>query len=173
MYRERLSISLLRELYELEEAAYRTSLREVSRIGWGPPAAALRAVVAHAYEALECLPALAAARHVRLDSLPASFAATLAASWRRVREIVGQEILAPSTLDHERSYRRVLSTLRKGIDLVHLAQAAAANEGDDELADWCARWQETRERLVEAAAAELDWFACHPFFARTAVPATI
>lgn len=168
MVRERLSPSLLHELYELEDAAYRSSLREVNRIGWGPPAAALRAVVAHAYEALEALPTLAEERHVRVDSLTASVLATVRSTWRRARDRMAEGGLA---LDHERSYRRVLTILRRGIDLVRLVHSAAVNEGDDDLAAWCTRWRDTRLRLVEAAADELDWFARHPYFARTAVPA--
>jgi len=56
MLPQRLSPSLLAELYELEEDAYRLAVREAKRIGSGPPAAALRAVAAHANDALDELP---------------------------------------------------------------------------------------------------------------------
>jgi len=157
MIRERLSPSLLAELYELEEDSYRLSLREARRLGSGPPATALRAVAAHANEALEELPAVARGRRVRLGSASALALDTL----RRVRDVVVDQFV-----DHEHAYRRALTALRRGLDLGRLIHAAARDEGDDALAAWCQHWVSGRERLVDAAAAELDWFARHPFFAR-------
>ena len=166
MVRERLSPSLLPELYELEEDCHRLALREAKRIGCGPPASALRAVAAHANEALEELPRLAKARAVRLGSIGALAFDTL----RRVWDVVMDQIV-----DHEHAYRRALSALRRGIDLVRLVHAAARDEGDDALATWCHRWLDGRERLVEEAADQLEWFARHPFFSRlpgSAAPST-
>ncbi len=157
MVRERLSPSLLAELHELEEDCYRLSLREAKRIGCGPPANALRAVAAHANEALEEIPGLAKARSVRLGSIGALAVDTL----RRVWDVVMDQMV-----DHEQAYRRALTALRRGIDLVRLAHAAARDEGDDGLALWCQRWLHARERLVEEAADQLEWFARHPFFSR-------
>jgi hypothetical protein len=157
MFRERLSSSLLAELHELEEDSYRLSLREAKRVGCGPPASALRAVVGHAASALEELPAIARTRHVRIHSMGALVLDTL----RRVRDIVMDQVV-----DNEHGYRRALTTLRRGIDLVHLTRAAARDEGDEVLEMWCERWLRARERLVADAASELDWFARHPFFAR-------
>lgn len=164
--RERLSPALLAELYELEEDGYRVALREARRIRCGPPATALRAVVAHAGEALEEIPALARARDVRLGGASVLALDTL----RRARDALLGRIV-----DHEHAYRRALTTLRRGVDLVRLTRAAAFDEGDDPLATWCRRWLGVRERLVVQAADELEWFARHPFFARlpaTPVPST-
>jgi hypothetical protein len=157
MNRARLSPSLLAEVYDLEEDAYRLCLREARRMDGGPPAAALRAVVAHANEALEELPRLAHERHARLGSIGALALDTL----RRLGDVFVDKIV-----DHEHAYRRALTALRKGIDLVHLVQAAATEEGDDALATWCHRWLEAREKLVAEAAMELEWFGRHPNFSR-------
>jgi hypothetical protein len=43
-----------------------------------------------------------------------------------------------------------------------LIERVAAAQGDTALTAWCARWLEARRPLVEAAAAELAWFAAHP-----------
>ncbi len=157
MERERLSPSLLAELFDSEEDAYRLSVREAARIGWGPPAVALRAVVAHANESLEALPALASDRRVHLRSLGALAADTL----RRLRDAVVDPFI-----DQEHAYRRTLTALRSGVDLVRLVQKAAESEEDDSLVHWCDRWLERREGLVNDVANELAWFARHPFFAR-------
>ena len=157
MVRARLSPSLLAELYELEEDSYRLALREAKRIGCGPPSSALRAAAAHAGAALEELPAMARARRVRLGSIGALVLDTL----RRVADVVVDQLV-----DHEHAYRRALTTLHRGIDLVRLMRAAASDEGDDALAAWCARWLHGREQLVAEAARELEWFARHPFFSR-------
>jgi hypothetical protein len=157
MIREHLTPSLLAELYELEEDGYRLASREANRLGGRGPAAALRAVAGHAGETLEELPALARTRNVRLGAAGAVALDTL----RRLRDTV----IAPFT-DHEHAYRRVLSALRRGIDLVRLLHAAARDEGDELLAAWCKRWLSGRETLVAGVAKELDWFARHPAVSR-------
>lgn len=163
MIQERLSPSLLAELYELEEDSYRLAIREAKGIGGGPPAQALRAVAAHASDCLDELPTKARERHVRVTSLGALALDTL----RRLRDIA----ISPF-LDHEHAYRNALGTFHRGIDLVRVAHAAAREEGDDALADWCERWLSARERLVESASEELAWFGRHPFFARLPGPVT-
>jgi hypothetical protein len=153
----RLSLSLISELYDLEEDAYRLSVREAKRIGWGPPAVALRAVTAHANGSLEELRALAKTRHVNIGSFSALFTDT----FHRVRDVIVDQLV-----DHEQAYRRALSAIHCSLDLVHLAHAAAADEGDEELAQWGAHWLTARERLVKEATIELGWFARHPFFSQ-------
>lgn len=154
---ERFSPTLLAELFELEEDAYRLAIREAKRIGSGPPATALRAVAAHANEALEELPSKARERHVRLGSMSALAVDT----FHRLRDVV-----VDAFVDNEHAYRRALTSFRRGIDLVRLTRAAAMDEGDDGLSSFCDRWLAARERLVAAAGAELEWFGRHPFFAR-------
>ncbi len=158
---ERVSPSLLAELFELEEDAYRLAVREAKRIGSGPPATALRAVAAHANEALEELPSKARERHVRLGSMSALAVDT----FHRLSDVV-----IDAFVDNEHAYRRALTAFHRGIDLVRLTRAAAIDEGDDGLSSWCDHWLAARERLVAAASAELEWFGRHPFFARLADP---
>ena len=157
--RARLSTSLLSELFDYEEDAYRLSLREADRIGSGPPAVALRGVVAHANDALEDLPGLAAIRDVRLGSA----GSLLLDTFHRVRDAIADQLS-----DQEHGYRRALATLHQGIDLVRLTRDAAGNEGDVALAAWCERWLEVRERFVADATRELAWFAAHPLLAHAA-----
>ena len=159
MNRERLSTSLLSELFDLEEDAYRLSLREADRLGSGPPAVALRSVVAHTNDALEDLPVLAADRSVRIGSAGSLFFDTL----HRVRDAIADQLS-----DMEHGYRRALATLHEGIDLVRLTHDAAVNEGDDALATWCDRWLDVRERFVADVSRELAWFAAHPLLANAA-----
>lgn len=153
---DRLSTSLLSELLDYEEDAYRISLREADRIGSGPPAVALRSVVAHANEALEALPQLAAERGVRLGSAGSLVIDTL----HRVRDVIADQLS-----DQEHGYRRALATLHQGIDLVRLTHEAAITEGDDALASFCEQWLQVRERFVADVSLELAWFA-DPNYAR-------
>jgi hypothetical protein len=153
----RLSASLLPELFDLEDDAYRLSIREAVRLGSGSGSVALRAIADHASASLDALPKLAEVRRVRVRS-----AGALAADlFKRLRDAAW----APLT-DEEHAYRRTLATLHRGIDLVQVIASAAEHEGDDALARFCERWLDTRERLVVDAAKELAWFGQHPFFAR-------
>jgi hypothetical protein len=77
-----------------------------------------------------------------------------------------RDLVVAPLLDHEHAYRRALGVLRRGVDLVHLLGSAARDEGDRELADWSEAWVAAREKLIAAAADELDWFARHPNEAR-------
>ena len=150
IHRERLSASLLSQLFDSEEDVYRLSLREADRIGSGPPAVALRSVVAHAYDALEHLPTLASERRMRLGSAGSLLVDTI----HRVRDA-----LADRMEDVEHGYRRALSTLHQGVALVRLMHEAALDEGDDALAAWCERWLEVRASFVADVSRELAWFA--------------
>lgn len=157
MNTERLAPSLLAELYDLEEDSYRLSIREAKRLESGPPTTALRAVAAHANEALDELPRLADVRRVRLGSAGSLTLDT----FRRLRDAVVDQLV-----DHEHAYRRALASFHLGIDLARLIEAAARDEGDDALATWCAEWRSGREQLVEDASRQLAWFGRHPSFSR-------
>ncbi len=157
MTKDRLSASLLAELYTLEEDSYRLSLRAARRLGSGLPAAALRAVAGHAGEALNELPALARCRGIRLRSL----GGLLMDTTRRLRDV-----LVDQRLDDEHGYRRALATMRRGIDLVRLTLAAARAEGDGALAAWCRSWMRGREALVSAVGDELESFGRVPALAQ-------
>jgi hypothetical protein len=154
----------LAELFELEEDAYRLATREANLLNGSPPASSLRAVVAHANETLDTLPSLARKRGGKVGSASALVVDTL----HRLRDVVMMRVV-----DNEHGYRRVLDVLRKGIDVVHLLEAGARQDGDIPLATWCRRWLEARESLVAGATAELEWLARHPYWSRVALGAAI
>lgn len=155
MDRSRLLPTLFVELFQTERSAYRHPIREAERLGNVPPAIALRAVAAHANEALDELPELARARGIRLSSVGQLAGETFSA----VRHFVVDRFL-----DVERSYRGTLLGMRHGIDLVRLLRAAADDEADVELVAWCDRWLPVRERLVAGVEADLTWLARRPAF---------
>jgi hypothetical protein len=154
--------TLVRELFQTENSARLHPVVEAERLGEVAPAQALRAVAAHAAEALEELPPLLA-RH----DLPVSEAGKL----------VGAAL--SSLRDHfidllvnmEKSYRGTLIGMRHGVDLVELVQYTARAQGDEALARWCGAWLERRRPLVEEAARQLAWFAANPELARQPVKA--
>lgn len=153
MDRPRLLPSLFVELFQTERSAYRHPIREAGRLGDVPPSIALRAVAAHANEALDELPELAKKRGFRVAPLGEIVGETFSA----IRHFVADRFV-----DVERSYRGTLLGMRHGIDLVRLLRAAAEDEGDAELVAWCDRWLPVRERLVAGVEAELAWFARRP-----------
>ena len=157
MDRSRLLPSLLVELSQAERSAYRHPIREAERLGDVPPSVALRAVAAHANEALDDLPDLARARSVRRTTIAQLGAQALSL----VRDTIVDRVV-----DNERSYRSTLLGMRHGIDLVRLLRVAAEEEGDVELVAWCDRWLTVRERLVAGVERELVWFGHHPRFSR-------
>jgi hypothetical protein len=142
---DRRSDALLTELYELEEEAYRLSLRHAERLGQRPSGVALRALVAHINEALEEIRALARIRRVRVGSLRALAIDTL----RRAADALSADGEAD---------QRALLTLRRGISLVRRLRAAAVADGDEVLAHWCEAFVRARHRLVDEAAPELEAF---------------
>lgn len=142
---------------QAERVAYRRPIQAAERLGDVPPSIALRAVAAHANEALDELPKLAKVRGIPLAA-PGQLAADALAAVRR--------LLVDRLVDHERAYRATLLEMRRGLDLVRTLRAAADDEGDDDLAAFCDRWLPVRERLVSGVAAELPWLARHPAFGR-------
>ncbi|MFO0576531.1 MAG: hypothetical protein U1A78_21205 [Polyangia bacterium] len=145
--------TLFHELFQTEQSAALHPEREARRLGTVPPADALRQVAEHARRVLVELPELASRRQ-----LPVS----------RIGQMMGRMFSHARTwfADHliqpERSYRGTLLGMRHGVDLVTLIRDSALVEGDAELAEWCARWLLEREPLVEAVAAQLQWFAETP-----------
>ena len=145
--------TLFHELFQTEQSAALHPEREARRLGTVPPADALRQVAEHARRVLVELPELASRRQ-----LPVS----------RIGQMVGRMFshartwFADRLIQPERSYRGTLLGMRHGVDLVTLIRDSALVEGDAELAEWCARWLLEREPLVEAVAAQLQWFAETP-----------
>ncbi len=155
MDRPRLLPSLFVELFQMERSAYRQPIVAAERLGDVPPSIALRAVAAHANEALDELPKLAKARGIRLSTPRQLLGDALSA----VRSFVVDRLV-----EMERASRETLLGLRHGIDLVHLLRDAAADEADWELVAWCDRWLPVRERLVAGVEDELAWRPHRPAF---------
>ena len=154
--------TLVRELFQTENSARLHPVIEAERLGEVPPAQVLRAVAAHASEALDELPPLLA-RH----ELPVSEAGKLVgAALSSLRDH-----FIDLLINMEKSYRGTLIGMRHGVDLVELVQYTAREQGDNRLADWCEVWIARRRPLVEAAARELAWFAANPVLAREPVKA--
>lgn len=153
----RLLPSLFVELFQSERYAYRHPIREAVRLGDVPPSIALRAVAAHANEALDELPKLARGRRIRLTPLGQLVGETLSAM---------RHLVVDRFADVERSYRATLLEMRHGIDLVRLLRTAADDEADAELVAWCDRWLPVRERLVAGVEADLAWLGRRPAFSR-------
>lgn len=137
MYRERLP-SLLAALREREQEAHRLSVREAKRIRTGPPAMALRLVIAHTNETLDELAEMARQRQIDLGSVAAVALDTI----RRVRDALTHQVVDGAT-----ACDRALSVLHEGLELARRLEPVAVTEGDDALVRWCRRWLCARERL--------------------------
>lgn len=153
MSRPRLLPSLVAELHSAERIAYKAPIHTAERLGEVLPAIALRAVAAHANEALDEIPEIARERGIGLTSVPALAGELVDDVRRHLFAVFG---------DAEHAYRAALLEMRRGIDLVHLVRAAADDEGDFPLVRFCDRWLRIRERLVSEVADELAWFGRHP-----------
>ncbi len=145
--------TLLQELFQTEQSAKVHPAREAERLGATPPAAALRAVSAHAARVLEELPALTQRCGLELGLLGRTTGQMLS----NLRQWVIDRLVEP-----ERSYRATLLGMRHGVDLISLISQLAQAQGNHDLAKWCARWQSERVPLVESVAVELSWFAQSP-----------
>ena len=156
--------NLVRELFQTEQSAKDHPIVEAERLGDVPPALVLRAVAAHAEQALAELPPI-----VTRHDLPVSEGGkTVGAAFSAIRDH-----FADLLLNAEKSYRGTLLGMRHGIDLVELIQYVAQEDKDEALVAWCRKWLEQRRPLVEAAARELAWFATHPSHARQPAKATL
>jgi hypothetical protein len=154
--------TLVRELFQTENSARLHPVVEAERLGDVPPARALRAVAAHALEALDELPPL-----VTRQGLPVSHAGKrLGAALSALRDH-----FIDLLINTEKSYRGTLIGMRHGVDLVELIQYTAHEQGDLELARWCGEWLDRRRPLVEETAHQLAWFAANPEVARKSVKA--
>lgn len=145
--------TLVHELFQTEQSARLHPIVEADRLGDVPPSQPLRAVAAHATEALAELPPIVQ----RYDLPVSSGGRAIGAAFSQIRDH-----LADLLLSAEKSYRGTLLGMRHGVDVVELVQYTAREDGDEALANWCATWLERRRPLVEAAARELEWFARHP-----------
>jgi len=155
--------TLFRELFQTERSASLHPRREAGRFDdSAPPAVALCAVCEHATKVLTELPDVA-----RKEGLPDSYSGrSIGALLSAARDAVIDRVV-----DTERSYRATLLGLRHGVDLVMLIRHVAHATGRTALAEYCIRWLETRNSLVEQVARCLAWFAANPDVAvRSPVP---
>jgi hypothetical protein len=139
MHRERPCPSLLAELRDREEDAYRLSVREAKRVRTGPSAIVLRLIAAHTNHTLDELAAMARKRRIRLGS----FSALAKHALCRVRDAA-----LDWALEEEDAYRRALARLDDGVEIVSLLEEAALEERDDALVRWSRRWLEARQRFI-------------------------
>lgn len=145
--------NLVRELFQTEQSARRHPRIEIQRLGDVPPALVLRAVAAHADEALVALPVV-----VTEEQLPVSLGGrTVGATFSALRNQIVDLFLTA-----ERSYRATLLGMRHGVDLVVLLEQVARRDRADALADWCADWLARRRPLLADAEQALSWFAQNP-----------
>ena len=149
--------NLVRELFQTEQSAKVHPILEAERLGDVPPARVLREIAEHAAAALAELPPL-----VTRHDLPVSEGGkTVGKAFSAIRDNFADLLLSA-----EKSYRGTLLGMRHGVDLVELVQYVGSEEGDLDLAAWCAAWLERRRPLVESAARNLSWFAANPARAR-------
>lgn len=149
---QRLSVTLMREVFQTERSAEMHCIREASRLT-GPPASTLRACATHAMRVNHDLPAIA-----RRCKLPVSHAGSLLG---RAMSVI-RTLIVDRMIEEERSYRGTLLGLRHGVDVVHMLHHIADASGQGELATFCATWISEREPLVGDVAHALTWFALHP-----------
>lgn len=152
-----LTKALWPELFQTERSAQRHPQREAERLGAGPAADAMRAIVEHATRAQLELERLAAARGYRA----ARSGSAVGRAFSEVRDKGVDRLMTA-----EKSYRGTLLGLHHGVGVVELLAAAAREGNDGELVASCARWLERRRELVLTAERALDFFAQNPDQAR-------
>lgn len=144
---------LVIEVFQTEESAKEHPRKEAERLGETPPGAAMLAVSAHAARALAELGAIAEGLGYHRKE---GVGVTIGKTFSLVREAVVDRMLS-----QEKNYRGTLLGMQHGVDLFVLVEAAARRAGKTQLALFCARWLEERRPLVEAARAQVPWFAEH------------
>jgi hypothetical protein len=145
--------ALFPEAFQSEESAKIHAAREAHRLGAVSPSTPMLGVSAHARTALSQLERLAKARGVAGRR-----------TGRAARRILTsmREWTTDFVASAEKSYRGTILGLHHGMGVVLLLEDAAIADGDQELADFCSRWIETRSKLIADAERELAWFAQHP-----------
>jgi hypothetical protein len=145
--------TLLPEAFQSEDSANVHPAREARRLGGVAPTAPMLAVSAHARASITQLERLARARGYE---------------GRRAGRIIGRifsavrDLTTDVMMSAEKSYRGTILGLHHGMGVFLLLEDAAIAEGDQELADFCSRWIDTRSKLIADAERELAWFAQHP-----------
>ncbi|MBA2539812.1 MAG: hypothetical protein H0V17_09275 [Deltaproteobacteria bacterium] len=149
----RLLRKLSRELAQSEQDAMLHTVREASRLGEVPPAAALRAIAAHAEHLRPRLDALL------VPQQPLGV---------RIGRLVGRlfsdarHYFVDRVLSAERSYRATLLGLLHGVDTARLLREVAHRSEEIRLFRLCDDLIAQREPLIREAERALAWFAVHP-----------
>jgi hypothetical protein len=145
--------ALFPEAFQSEDSANVHPAREARRLGSVAPSAPMLGVSAHARASLTQLDRLARAR----GYAGRSTGRVLGRVFSAVRDLTTDLMMSA-----EKSYRGTILGLHHGMGVFLLLEDAAIAEGDQELADFCGRWIETRSKLIADAERELAWFAQHP-----------
>jgi hypothetical protein len=150
--RRRFLRQIVREISRAELTAIEHAAKESRRLGEdAPPAAALRAVAAHA-EAMQLRFAPIVAGY-DVESARGSLGATLATLRDRIVDRIVQG---------ERAYRIAMLDLRHGLEIVRLLRDAARRDQLLGMIRWCDDWLGLRRTLVSHAERELVWFSAAP-----------
>jgi hypothetical protein len=149
----RLRRKLSRELAQSEHDAMIHPLREARRLGNIPPAAALRAIAAHAAHLRPRLDALLL-RHQPFGIRVGRWVARVFSGLRH--------FFVDRLLSAERSYRGTLLGLAHGLDTARLLREVAHRGEELRLFRFCDDLIAQREPLIREAERTLSWFAVHP-----------
>ncbi|MDB4958528.1 MAG: hypothetical protein JWO36_6097 [Myxococcales bacterium] len=149
---QRLRNKLCRELAQSEHDAVIHTAREARRLGDTPPAAALRAITAHAREMEPSVDQLLADQPVGR-----ALGRAVAQTFSTLRHLFFDRLI-----DAERSFRGTLLGLRHGVDCVRLLREVGVYANDVALMRWCDQYLLERLSLLEQAEQTLAWFAERP-----------
>ena len=150
---DKLRTKLCRELAQSEQSARLHPLREARRLGDTPPAAALRAIAAHAEQLRPRFESLAERDHLMGLGLGHAVGRLFSAL---------RHALFDRLIDSERSFRGTLLGLRHGVDTARLLREVARRAGDAYLHAFCDELLAQRLPLIARAETTLRWFAEQP-----------
>ncbi len=145
----RVSVSL-KALYECEWKTYEAALVAVKRLEDEQARQALRAVAAHANEALDELLTLASQRTIRLAA-PVDVACELAL---RILQALADRA-AERRIDRDVGIDGLEEQFARGMSQARLLRSVATEEGEGELAGYVDRWHRARSSLAASATAEI------------------
>lgn len=145
---------LVIEMFQTEESAKEHPRKEAERLAGTPPGEAMMAVSRHAEIALRELEGIC--DQLGYASERKGMGKAIGKTFSLIREAVTDRVM-----NQEKNYRGTLLGMQHGVDLFVLAEALARRAGKTSLALFCARWLEERRPLVDAARAQIAWFAEH------------
>ncbi len=148
-----LARKLCRELAQSEQDAMLHTTREASRLGKNLPAAALRAIAAHAAHLRPRLDALLLPK----QPLGIHLGRLVGRTFSAVRHYFVDRLLSA-----ERSYRATLLGLMHGLDTARLLREVSRQSDEIRLFRFCDDLIAQREPLIREAERALSWFAIHP-----------